>query len=114
MAKSPATAARWLRLALDQLPAGERISASRVVLVLDHCRALAAVGRLQEARSLVHELLRHQSDLSGDLLLSAYAVCAELERLLGRHQEADAVVRTALDLVPRPLPVPLPAAAWPN
>lgn len=111
MAKSPATAARWLRLALDQLPAGERISASRVVLVLDHCRALAAVGRLQEARSLVHELLRHQSDLSGDLLLSAYAVCAELERLLGRHQEADAVVRTALDLVPRPLPVPLPAPA---
>ncbi|WP_405657095.1 LuxR C-terminal-related transcriptional regulator [Streptomyces sp. NBC_00079] len=111
MAKSPAVAARWLRLALDHLPAGERISAPRVVLVLDHCRALSAVGRLQEARSLVHDLLRHQSDLSVDLRLSAYAVCGELERLLGRHQEAEAVVRTALDLVPRPLPVPLPAPA---
>ncbi|MEV6940426.1 LuxR C-terminal-related transcriptional regulator [Streptomyces sp. NPDC051172] len=111
MPKSPAAAARWLRLALDHLPAGERISAPRVVLVLDHCRALSAVGRLQEARSLVHDLLRHQSDLSEDLRLSAYAVCGELERLLGRHQEADAVVRTALDLVPRPLPVPLPAPA---
>lgn len=111
MAKSPAVAARWLRLALDHLPAGERISEPRVVLVLDHCRALSAVGRLQEARSLVHDLLRHQSDLSVDLRLSAYAVCGELERLLGRHQEAEAVVRTALGLVPRPLPVPLPAPA---
>ncbi|NUR00830.1 MAG: AAA family ATPase [Streptomyces sp.] len=111
MAKSPAAAARWLRLALDHLPAGERISAPRVVLVLDHCRALSAVGRLHEARALVHDLLRHQSDLSEDLRLSAYAVCGELERVLGRHQEADAVVRTALDLIPRPLPVPLPAPA---
>ncbi|MEU9451896.1 LuxR C-terminal-related transcriptional regulator [Streptomyces sp. NPDC048277] len=111
MAKSPAAAARWLRLALDHLPAGEGISASRAVLVLDHCRALSAVGRLQEARSLVHDLLRHQADLTEDLRLSAYAVCGELERLLGRHQEAEAVVRTALELVPRPLPVPLPAPA---
>ncbi|MEU3859424.1 LuxR C-terminal-related transcriptional regulator [Streptomyces sp. NPDC028722] len=111
MAESPAVAARWLRLALDHLPAGDRTSATRVVLVLDCCRALSAVGRLQEARSLVHGLLRHQSDLSDDLRLSAYAVCGELERLLGRHQEAEAVVRTALDLVPRPLPVPLPAPA---
>lgn len=108
MAKSPATAARWLRLALDHLPTGEKISAPRALLVLDQCQALSAVGRLQEARALVHELLRHRSDLSEDLLLRVYAVCGELERLLGRHQEAEAVVRTALDLVPRPLPVPLP------
>ncbi|MCH5670420.1 helix-turn-helix transcriptional regulator [Streptomyces gilvus] len=111
MAKAPAAAARWLGLALDHLPAEERISAPRVVLVLDHCRALMSLGRLQEARSMVHDLLRHQADLSEDLLLSVYAVCAELERLLGRHQEAEAVVRTALDLLPRPLPVPPPAQA---
>ena len=111
MAKSPATAARWLRLALDHLPAGERISEPRALLVLDQCQALSAVGRLQEARSLVHELLRHRADFSADLLLRVYAVCGELERLLGRHQEAEAVVRTALDLVPRPLPVPLPPSA---
>ncbi|MFF5141641.1 LuxR C-terminal-related transcriptional regulator [Streptomyces sp. NPDC013157] len=109
MAKSPAVAARWLRLALDHLPADDGISALRVALVLDCCRALSAVGRLREARSLMHDLLRHQSDLSEDLRMSAYAVCGELERLLGRHQEAGAVIRTALDLVPRPLPVPLPA-----
>ncbi|MFE9453392.1 LuxR C-terminal-related transcriptional regulator [Streptomyces sp. NPDC006739] len=109
MAKSPAVAARWLRLALDHLPAGGGISALRVRLVLDCCRALSAVGRLREARSLVHDLLQHQSDLPEDLRLSAYAVCGELERLLGRHQEAEAVVRTALELVPRPLPVPLSA-----
>lgn len=111
MAKSPAVAARWLRLALDHLPAVDRISVPGVAMVLDYCRALSAVGRLQEARSLVHDLLRHQSDLTEDQRLSAYAVCGELERLLGRHQEAEAVVRTALDLVPRPLPVPLSAPA---
>jgi len=109
MAKSPAVAARWLRLALDHLPAGERISAPRVTLVLDQCRALGAVGRLQEARALAHDLLRHQADLPEDLRPGVHAVCGELERLLGRHQEAEAVVRAALDLVPRPLPVPLPA-----
>ncbi|MFJ9562313.1 AAA family ATPase [Streptomyces fuscichromogenes] len=108
MAKSPAVAARWLRLVLDHLPTGDGPSALRVALVLDCCRALGAVGRPEEARSLVHDLLRHRSELSEDQRLSAYAVCAELERLLGRHQEAEAVIRTALDLVPRPLPVPLP------
>jgi ATP/maltotriose-dependent transcriptional regulator MalT len=111
MAQAPATAARWLSLALEHLPAGTGISATRAVLVLDCCRALTAVGHLREARSLAHELLRHRSDLPDDLAVSAYAVCGEVERLLGRYQEADAVVHAGLDLLPRPLPVPLPNPA---
>jgi DNA-binding CsgD family transcriptional regulator len=111
MANAPALAARWLRLALDHLPTGTRISAPRVLLALDCCRALTAVGRLREARSLAHDLLRHQSHLSDELRLSVHAACGEAERLLGRYQEAEAVVCAGLDLVPRPLPVPLPAPA---
>ncbi|MFC1401223.1 MULTISPECIES: LuxR C-terminal-related transcriptional regulator [Streptacidiphilus] len=110
-AQAPATAARWLGLALEHLPTGTGISATRAVLVLDCCRALTAVGHLREARSLAHELLRHRSDLPDDLAVRAYAVCGEVERLLGRYQEADAVVHAGLDLLPRPLPVPLPGPA---
>nr|WP_279591861.1 LuxR family transcriptional regulator [Streptomyces sp. 846.5] len=109
--QAPATAARWLSLALEHLPTGTGISATRAVLVLDCCRALTAVGHLREARSLAHELLRHRSDLTDDLAVRAYAVCGEVERLLGRYQEADAVVHAGLDLLPRPLPVPLPGPA---
>lgn len=110
-AQAPATAARWLSLALEHLPTGAEISATRAVLVLDCCRALTAVGHLREARSLAHDLLRHRSDLPDDLAVRAYAVCGEVERLLGRYQEADAVVHAGLDLLPRPLPVPLPGPA---
>lgn len=111
MADTPASAARWLRLALDHLPAGTGISATRAVLALDCCRALTAVGRLQEARTLAHDLLRHRDGLSDELRARAYAVCGEVERLLGHYQEAEAFVQAALDLLPRPLPVPLPAPA---
>ncbi|MFC1408184.1 LuxR C-terminal-related transcriptional regulator [Streptacidiphilus sp. N1-12] len=110
-AQTPATAARWLGLALEHLPTGTEISPTRAVLVLDCCRALTAVGHLREARSLAHDLLRHRSDLPDDLAVRTYAVCGEVERLLGRYQEADAVVHAGLALLPRPLPVPLPGPA---
>ncbi|MET7718566.1 LuxR C-terminal-related transcriptional regulator [Streptomyces sp. NPDC005407] len=108
--EAPATAARWFRLALDTLPGGERISASRANLALDCCRALTAAGRLREARTLAHDVLGHHSDLPDELRLKAHAVCADVERLLGRYQEADAVVHAALDLLPHPLPEPMPDA----
>lgn len=109
-AESPATAARWLRLALDCLPTERRISTTRISLTLDCCQALTAVGRLQEARSLAHDLLLHHSDLPDDLRRRTYALCGEVERLLGHYQEAEAFVCKALDLLPRPLPIPLPLA----
>ncbi|MER6122058.1 LuxR family transcriptional regulator [Streptomyces sp. NPDC001795] len=111
MAQMPAAAARWLRLVLDALPVGEGVDPARALLALDCCRALAGAGRLHEARSLAHEVLRHGPQLPGEVFVMASAVCGDIERLLGRYQEADAVVRAALDLLPRPLPHPLPAEA---
>jgi DNA-binding CsgD family transcriptional regulator len=111
MAQTPAAAARWLRLALDALPVGQGVSPARALVALDCCRALTGAGRLQEARSLAHEVLRYRSDLPEEVFVTASAVCGDIEALLGRHQEAAAVLRAALDLLPRPLPRPLPRAA---
>ncbi|WP_187284075.1 helix-turn-helix transcriptional regulator [Streptomyces sp. adm13(2018)] len=120
---SPAIAARWLRLALDARSARGRRSEERARWELAYGRALIASGRLWEARALTHDLLSRGAPLaagpggSGDarpvsgLLLQAYAVCADAERLLCRYDEAEAIARTGMELLPRPLPAVLSAEA---
>ncbi len=109
MAQAPATAARWLRLALESLPGGDRSIQRRATLMLACCHALTAAGRPQEARDLAHEVLRDQARLTPDLRVKAHAACAGYEMQLGRYDEAEAVARAAIDTLPRPLPDPLPA-----
>ncbi|MEU9134204.1 LuxR family transcriptional regulator [Kitasatospora sp. NPDC048540] len=108
-ASAPATAARWLGAALAALPAAGPGAEHRVALGLDRCRALTAAGRLEEARTLAHELLRTPGGLPEPRRTAALAACVEVERLLGRYAEADAMARTVIDTLPRPLPAPLPA-----
>lgn len=107
--EAPATAARWLRLALESLPGGDRSIQRRATLMLACCHALTAAGRPQEARDLAHEVLRDQARLTPDLRVKAHAACAGCELQLGRYDEAEAVARAAIDTLPRPLPDPLPA-----
>ncbi len=109
IAKAPASAARWLGLALAFLPDSDQMSPSRAALMLARCHAVTATGRLEDARALAHELLGNASDLPADLRLKAYAMCANIERLLGRNDEAEAMAQAAMDALPRPLPDPLPA-----
>ncbi|MEU6059800.1 LuxR family transcriptional regulator [Streptomyces sp. NPDC047097] len=121
--QAPAYAARWLRLALDALPARDPGVEERAAWELAHCRALIASGRLREARALAHELLAEGGPrltgqaadggarLTPRLLLKAYAVCADAERLLCRYEEAEAIARTGMALLPRPLPAVLSAEA---
>ncbi|MFF8729805.1 LuxR C-terminal-related transcriptional regulator [Streptomyces sp. NPDC015171] len=107
---TPATAARWLRLALDARPS--RGPAAGPSLELACCRALIAAGRLEEARALAHELLAGLGPQDGlERLLKAHAVCAAAERLLCRYEEAEAIARTGRALLPAPLPPVLSAAA---
>ncbi|MDG5806118.1 LuxR C-terminal-related transcriptional regulator [Streptomyces ossamyceticus] len=111
-AQSPVTAARWLRLVLDSPPDADGATTSRAALELAHCRALIASGQPEEARVRAHDLLgAPHSALDDRQVLQAHAVCADAERQLGRYQEATAVLHAALDLLPRPLPDPLPAEA---
>ncbi|MDQ0938841.1 LuxR family transcriptional regulator [Streptomyces sp. V1I1] len=112
VARAPATAARWLGLALEPLPDGGQSSTPRATLELARCRALIASGRLEEARTLAHDMLGdHRSGLTEQQRLRAHAVCADAERRLGRYEEAEAMARAALGLLPRPLPDPLTAEA---
>ncbi|MEU6224500.1 LuxR C-terminal-related transcriptional regulator [Streptomyces sp. NPDC047042] len=112
LARDPATAAHWLRLALQALPDGGTDSPARVETELACCRALIASGQFAEARTRAHELLgRRHAALGTRQLLQAHAVCAAVERQLGRYAEAAAIAGSALGLLPRPLPDPLPAEA---
>ncbi|MBW8805408.1 MAG: helix-turn-helix transcriptional regulator [Catenulisporales bacterium] len=99
---APATAARWLGLAL-QTPLGERPGAERAALMLECCRALSAAGRFEQARALAHDVLRDDTHLTGPLRLRASAMRVAAERQLGRYDEAEAVARAALDALARPL-----------
>ncbi|MFI6501808.1 LuxR C-terminal-related transcriptional regulator [Nonomuraea typhae] len=107
----PATAARWLLLVLDASPRGDRMDQDRATLTLSCCQALIAAGLLDEARALAHDVLCDLSYLPADLRLAAHAVCADVERLMGRYEEAEAMAHAALGELPRPLPSPLPVGA---
>ncbi|MEY9911682.1 DNA-binding CsgD family transcriptional regulator/RecA/RadA recombinase [Catenulispora sp. MAP12-49] len=101
VARDPAAAAHWSRLALEYIPHG---GSARPELEILLCRALIAVGRLDEARTLVHRVLGHVADLPWQLALRAYGAAADVERLLCRYAEAEAIAATALSLLPDPGP----------
>ncbi|MFD0636248.1 LuxR C-terminal-related transcriptional regulator [Catenulispora yoronensis] len=71
--------------------------------MLESCRALSAAGRFDEARALVHDVMRDDTHLTGPLRVRAWATRVAAERQLGRYDEAEAVARGALERLPRPL-----------
>ncbi|WP_344657038.1 helix-turn-helix transcriptional regulator [Catenulispora subtropica] len=101
VARDPAAAAHWSRLALEYIPHGGQARAEVEILL---CRALIAVGRLDEARTLIHRVLGRVSELPWQLALRAYGAAADVERLLCRYPEAEAIAATALGLLPDPGP----------
>ncbi|MEV0379521.1 AAA family ATPase [Nonomuraea sp. NPDC050643] len=82
-ANAPATAARWFRAALEASPA-DATPELRMSLAV----ALGVSGRLEEARALLHELVREgcgNRDQAVELL-------SGMQRLLGRLEEARALL----------------------
>jgi DNA-binding NarL/FixJ family response regulator len=79
---SPADAAHWYSAALRLIPDGDR--RARSGLLARHARALAAVGRLEDARDALLEALAHPGEQWIDLTVS----CAHVESQLGRHADA--------------------------
>jgi len=94
--RAPAAAIRWfegaLRLLPDATPPGERVE-----LLLASAGSLAAVGRFAEAREALIESLAIVPDESSSLRLTLLATCARVEHLLGRHEEAHARLKGALE-----------------
>jgi DNA-binding NarL/FixJ family response regulator len=84
----PATAARWLRSALRLMPADrERCLALGRRLG----ETLAAAGCLEDSRAVLNDVLqRWPVDGDPQGRTSLIVVCAQVDRLLGRHQQAHA------------------------
>ncbi|HEX4702223.1 MAG TPA: AAA family ATPase [Pseudonocardiaceae bacterium] len=104
---APASAAHWLGVALRLLPVGEETAPQRVAMLAERVTALHRSGQLAEARTAVHDAL---AAVTPDLAAVAPGMAAErtrlvglaatVERLLGRHDEARALLRAELDRHP--------------
>ncbi|MFN2495987.1 MAG: AAA family ATPase, partial [Pseudonocardiaceae bacterium] len=90
MPVAPAASARWLKTALGLLPDGP--ATRRVELLKTLARALGLAGQLLEAREILHEILLQMSDELPARRALIVAFCAMIERLLGRHAEARALL----------------------
>ena len=96
MHSTPATAAHWLQAALRLLPEDAASTPQRLELLVMHARALGVTGRFRESRDTLHQLLRLLPAELGAPRAQIVAFSATIERLLGRHAEAHAVLLAEL------------------
>ncbi|MFJ9431325.1 AAA family ATPase [Streptomyces sp. NPDC101490] len=106
----PARAADWLATVLALLPDTPEHRTARRDLTFRRARSLASAGRTTEARDLLHLV---DAPGSGDgpdgreateLRTAAVLLRASVERQLGHHAEADALLRRELERTPGPRP----------
>jgi DNA-binding CsgD family transcriptional regulator/tetratricopeptide (TPR) repeat protein len=91
--RAPAAAAHWLDAALRLLGPED---ARRLALLGPLATALAATGRLAEARARLLEVLALLPPGTSVLRATLVAVLAAVEHLLGLHEDATARLRTGL------------------
>jgi DNA-binding CsgD family transcriptional regulator len=94
---SPATAARLARRALELLPDRAEFADRRGELLMLLARTLGLSGELAESRLLLHEVIQS----GGPHRAEAVAFCAVIYRLLGKLDEARALLTSELDRLPR-------------
>ncbi|MFD7667641.1 AAA family ATPase [Streptomyces sp. NPDC059788] len=103
--QSPATAAQWLRTALDLLPGTPGGTAAgpvpdRLALLVELTRLQGVGGRLVQGRDTALEVLRLLPPDAWAQRARAARFCAILERLLNRQAEGRALLRAELSRVP--------------
>ena len=94
--RAPASAARWYSAALRLLPDQGFDVEQRVHLLVALGKSLAAIGRLEEARGVIVQLLDLLEPEATPSRVRMIGVCATFEHLLGRHREAHERLRSAL------------------
>jgi DNA-binding NarL/FixJ family response regulator len=97
-ARAPAVAAHWLEEALRLLPGGD--PAWRLGLLAARARALVSAGHLQQGLEALGEALALAPVEATELRVGLTCACATVENMLGRHAEAGARLRAALDALP--------------
>ncbi|OKH99058.1 hypothetical protein A6A06_26055 [Streptomyces sp. CB02923] len=103
--QSPATAAQWLRTALDLLPEKPGGTAAgpapdRLSLLVELARLQGVGGRLVQGRDTALEVLRLLPPDAWAQRAGAARFCAILERLLNRQAQGRALLRSELGRVP--------------
>lgn len=97
---APASAAHWLEVALRLQPADEAASVRSVDMLTDRVTALHRSGQLTKAREAVQDALGVVTpDMAGQRR-RLVGLAATVERLLGRHDEARALLNAELDRAP--------------
>ena len=99
--RAPGTAARWFSAALRLLPDMGVEPEERVGLLVALADSLIAVGRLEDGRAVIVELLELVPAEVTGLHVKLVGACAQVEHLLGRHRDAHDRLRSALAHVPQ-------------
>jgi ATP/maltotriose-dependent transcriptional regulator MalT len=100
--RAPASAARWFGAALRLLPDSAPME-ERGALLMARGGALAATGRLAEARADLLATLGLVPSTADALRVKLIVACAGVEHLLGRHEEARRRLEDALEQLPDPV-----------
>ncbi|WP_214411770.1 helix-turn-helix transcriptional regulator [Sphaerisporangium fuscum] len=100
--QAPATAAHWLRKALDLMPDEPGTLDQRLELLLELSRTQGVSGRLAEGRDTARELLRLLPPDDYTRRARAARICALMERQLDRPHEARALLLDELRRMPHP------------
>ncbi|GAA2636716.1 BTAD domain-containing putative transcriptional regulator [Paractinoplanes durhamensis] len=97
---NPGVAGHWFATALRLLPDTLDAAGTRMELLVAQAQALAVTGRLRESRQSLHDLLHMIPAAAAEPRASLVALCAGIERLLGRHAEANAQLAAELAALP--------------
>ncbi|MFE7839173.1 AAA family ATPase [Streptomyces sp. NPDC057474] len=93
---TPAISAHWLEVVLRLLPDTLEHRSRRRELMLLRAQALGLTGGLRESRKLLHQVIDMPVADDDAVRTSAIALCALMERRLGRYSESDALLRREL------------------
>ena len=96
----PALAVDWLHTAIDLLPRTPARRPQLCGLMLLRARALLVTGRIGECRDTLQDLLVLLPAEPSEQRSAAVSMCGTVERLLGRYDEAQALLMTELARLP--------------
>ena len=100
---APGTAAHWLKAALKLMPDSDE---RRLMLLGELAKMQAVSGQLAEGRQTARQVLQLLPPDALPLRARATRLCAMMERLLGRPQEARGILLAELRAMPDPRSAP--------
>jgi DNA-binding CsgD family transcriptional regulator/tetratricopeptide (TPR) repeat protein len=101
---APETASRWFGAALRLLPETVAVP-DRAELLLARARASAAAGHFTDSHAEMLEAVAIVQEQPAVLRTAVATSCAGVERLLGRYEQANARLLSALRVLPEPASV---------